>query len=242
MPSYESLEWDSSFFGFPVARIRPGSLSQEQLGETLHEMRRAEVELAYWFAADSVLSREVAEFHRGFLADRKTTYVADLRELDPNDFANLEQIEFFQAKIPTPELEELAIESGGMSRFRKDPRMPKGRFEELYRTWIRKSVEGTMARGILIAKDSTGAIAGMVTLGEKCGRGDIGLLAVTAAARGRKLGRCLVNAAQREFISRGFKYVQVVTQGSNQPACQLYESCGFSVEKVELVFHFWLDS
>jgi dTDP-4-amino-4,6-dideoxy-D-galactose acyltransferase len=242
MPSYESLEWDSSFFGFPVARIRPGSLSQEQLGETLREMQRTEVKLAYWFAADSVLSSELAELHGGFLADQKTTYVADLSALDPDEFSNLEQIEFFHAKSPTLELEELAIESGRMSRFRTDPRIPKGRFEELYRTWIRKSAEGTMARGILIAKGSTGAIAGMVTLGEKSGRGDIGLLAVATAARGQKLGRRLVNAAQREFILRGFRQAQVVTQGSNQPACKLYESCGFSVQKTELVFHFWLDS
>jgi ribosomal protein S18 acetylase RimI-like enzyme len=242
MPSYESMEWDSSFFGFRVARIRPSSMSQEQLGETLLEMRLAGVKLAYWFAADNVLSNEVARLRGGFLADRKTTFVADLRAVEPDDFANLDQIEFFQSKTPTPELEELAIESGGMSRFRLDPRMPAGGFEELYRTWIRKSAEGTMARGILIAKDSTGSIAGMVTLGEKNGRGDIGLLAVAAAARGRNLGRRLVNAAQREFITRGFEHAQVVTQGDNRPACQLYESCGYSVEKVELVFHFWLDS
>ena len=80
----------------------------------------------------------------------------------------------------------------------------------------------------------------MVTLGNKNGKGDIGLLAVGADYRGRNYGRILVQAAQKWFLTNGYQEGQVITQGDNYPAYHLYEKCGYSVEKVEYFYHFWL--
>jgi dTDP-4-amino-4,6-dideoxy-D-galactose acyltransferase len=237
---YELLEWDSSFFGFPVARIRPNSLDKTELSAILRQLREAGIVLAYWFAADDDASIETAREFGGFFADRKTTYVTELSGRSLDLPLSSEQIEFYGASTPSPELEVLAVESGAMSRFRVDPRIPRGKFDELYRIWIREIVSGKLGDGTMIAKDPNGAISGFVTLGEKNGRADIGLLAVWAWARGRNVARQLVRAAQREFVSRGFAVGQVVTQGQNLPACRLYEACGYRIEKIELVFHFWL--
>jgi dTDP-4-amino-4,6-dideoxy-D-galactose acyltransferase len=83
-------------------------------------------------------------------------------------------------------------------------------------------------------------IAGMITLGEKNGRGDIGLIAVNPASRGKGYGEALVRSAHRWFIRQGFHEAQVVTQRRNSSACHLFEKCGFSVEKIEHYYHFWL--
>jgi dTDP-4-amino-4,6-dideoxy-D-galactose acyltransferase len=80
----------------------------------------------------------------------------------------------------------------------------------------------------------------MATLGDKNERGDIGLLAVAADKRGQGLGIQIVNGALQEFKAKGYELAQVVTQQDNIPACRLYERCGFTVEKVENFYHFWL--
>lgn len=237
---YQLLDWDSSFFGFPVARIETRFLEARRLAAILEEMRKTGIELAYWFAEDDVATAQAAEESKGFLADRKTTYAKEFGSLPPDAATSDVSVTLFESDVPTPELEELAIQSGVMSRFRVDPQVPAGKCEELYRIWIRRIAKGELGDGILSARLANGPIAGMVTLGEKDGRADIGLLAVHSWARGRSLGRRLVAEAQRQFIARGFTNGQVVTQGGNLPACRLYEACGYRVEKVEFVYHFWL--
>ena len=69
---------------------------------------------------------------------------------------------------------------------------------------------------------------------------DIGLIAVNRNYRGKRFGEMLVRHAQYWFINNGYNIGQVVTQGTNIPACNLYKKCGYSVEKVEYFYHFWL--
>lgn len=95
-----------------------------------------------------------------------------------------------------------------------------------------------MAFKVLIAKENDD-LAGMITLGEKDGRGDIGLLAIDSKYRGKGIGMSLINAAENEF-KKIFKEGQVVTQQDNQAACSLYEKSGYEIEKVESIYHIWL--
>jgi dTDP-4-amino-4,6-dideoxy-D-galactose acyltransferase len=80
----------------------------------------------------------------------------------------------------------------------------------------------------------------MVTVGEKQGRGDIGLLAVAAGMQGSNVGVSLVRAAREWARRKGYRLAQVVTQGENVPACRLYEKCGYAIDKVEHFYHFWI--
>jgi dTDP-4-amino-4,6-dideoxy-D-galactose acyltransferase len=80
----------------------------------------------------------------------------------------------------------------------------------------------------------------MVTLDEENGRGNIGLIAVGRNYRGKEYGQKLVRASQRWFISHEYNHGQVVTQRQNLPACNLFSKCGYSIEKVEYFYHFWL--
>lgn len=109
----------------------------------------------------------------------------------------------------------------------------------MYKTWIRNSVNGQIADAVLVARHA-GRIAGMVTVGRKDGRGDIGLFAVHPEMRGKNLGTALALSARDWFCRQGLESAQVVTQRSNTGACRLYEKCGYRVEKVEYYYHFWL--
>ncbi len=48
-----------------------------------------------------------------------------------------------------------------------------------------------------------------------------------------------MTSAEKWFSNSGYKSIQVVTQGDNIPACKLYESCGYTIESVELFYHIW---
>ena len=81
---------------------------------------------------------------------------------------------------------------------------------------------------------------GFVTVGTKNQRADIGLIAVGESARGMGCGKALVRRAAQWALDSGMKSLQVVTQGTNTAASQLYLRCGLAPETVSPVFHFWL--
>ena len=244
MKSYRILDWDSNFFGLAVAKVLPARLDHDGLGRCLAQMKAEGVRLAYWASdpADEA-SQEGAWRQGGFLADRKVTYAADAGRIlsmaagEPAPVV----VEEYASREVTPELEQLALQAGIFSRFKVDPKMPVGTFEELYRIWIRSSAARTIAEVLYVVRYQE-TIAGMVAVGEKNGRADIGLIAVDDMLRGQGAGQALVLAARNWGIARGFASAQVVTQGDNVPACRFYEKCGYGIDKVENIYHFWIKS
>lgn len=242
MNEFTILDWDSNFFGFRVARILPTRLDASHLESILNELRREKVMLAYWASdRDSPESEVAGNSLGGFLADRKTTYLFDLGTLNEDPKGGMQSVVEYGEATATEELEQLAIQSGEYSRFKVDPKIPTERFEEMYRLWIRQSVSERLADAVMVIQGSGDKVIGLVTLGQISGRGDIGLIAVDLDSRGHGYGRVLVNSSLRFFLAEGYKYSQVVTQRDNVPACSLYESIGYTVEKCENLFHFWLD-
>ncbi|MCS6772452.1 MAG: GNAT family N-acetyltransferase, partial [Kiritimatiellae bacterium] len=71
------------------------------------------------------------------------------------------------------------------------------------------------------------------------GVGQIGLFAVSAPARGRGIGRHLLNAAIQWFAERDCRAVDVVTQGSNVAAQRIYQRHGFVTRDVSVWLHKW---
>lgn len=231
------LDWDSEFLGLSVTRLDEPILAIPELAHILGKLRAEGVNLVYWPSA-AELDPGAMQQLGGALVDTKTTFVADLRGLRMSELPH-KDAERFSATTAGAELEELAIQAGAFSRFARDPRIPRERFEALYRLWIRGAVAGELARGVLLVREED-RVAGVVTVGERNGRGEIGLLAVGAAFRGRGVGRTLVQSAKRWSASEGHSFGQVVTQGGNVAACALYASCGYAVERVEYYYHLWL--
>ena len=136
-------------------------------------------------------------------------------------------------------MEKLAIQIGKYSRFGIDPRIPEDKLIDMYKRWIRNSVNRQIADAVFVAHQS-GKVVGMVTVGKKNERGDIGLMAVDPGVRGGNLGVALVAVAQDWARRKGFRFAQVVTQGENIAACKLYEKCGYHIDKIEFFYHFWI--
>jgi dTDP-4-amino-4,6-dideoxy-D-galactose acyltransferase len=240
LSDYEILKWETNFFGFTVARIVSSGLTLGRLKNILASLRERDVCLVCW-ASDSKdeNSQKAAETLNGFLADRKMTYVINLKEVDSKDLKLSIAVKKYDQTTPTADLENLAIQSGKYSRFNIDPRISRKQFHDLYRLWIKDSTRRILADAVLIISE-TDKIVGMITVGEKNGRGDIGLIGVDPQKRGRQLGLALVKAAQSWFIARRYTIGQVVTQEKAIAARRVYEKCGYKIERVENFYHFWL--
>jgi len=239
MSSYRLLEWDTDFFGFPVATILPPSLSTKGLTSILTELKEKNVSLAYWPSdSNDEGSQEAALSAGGFLADRKATYVTELEEGGKNYELEL-MVEEYKETTLAEELKHLTLMSGIYSRYNMDPKVSQKQFEELYTLRIENSIRKTVADAIFVVR-LYGKILGMVVVGEKNGRGDVSLLAVDVPVRRRGFGKMLVKAAQSWHLLHGHAACQVVTQERNVPARRLYETCGYEIENVENFYHFWL--
>lgn len=233
---YQLLTWDTKFFEIQTGRIIPTSLQENQLASILTEMRQKGFQLVYW-ASDHQYTYDFQSYS-GILVDKKTTFEINLQNINL-DSMPLPKAEPYSNSLPFSKLEKLAVQSGAFSRFARDNKFPHEKFTALYETWIRKSVSGEMANEVLVIRQNN-HIVGMVTLSNKNGVGDIGLISVDEEFRGRKFGQQLVCDAQRWFIQNGCHTAHVVTQGDNLPACRLYEKCGYQKIKIEFFYHFWL--
>lgn len=235
--NFEILNWDSDFFGFKTARIQAPRLTSGQLTDILSEARGEHVRLAYWAAVEEA----AYDIHAlgGLLVDKKVTFEA---KLDPSMAGvpdAVHPVVKYHTDIPMEIMTNLAEQAGKYSRFARDPHFPRDRFIALYREWIRKSLTREMADEVLLAIPQD-IPAGMVTVSARENWGEIGLIAVDAAFRSRHLGEALVRAAQRWYLERGLKLARVVTQADNQPACRLYQKCGYEISSTEYFYHFWL--
>lgn len=223
------LTWDSQFFGFPVAKIA-------DLAE-LKTVRQQGVRLVYWATTDEK-SQAAAAAVGGTLVDKKVTYQIDLQTV-PAEQLQFGSVTEYTDTAANADLIDLSIQAGLYSRFKVDPKMDQKKFEELYTQWMQKSCSHELAKAVLVIREQNKCVA-VVTVGEKNGHGDIGLVAVDANQRGKGYGAALIRAAQAWFVQHGYTSSQVVTQGDNIAACKLYEKCGYQPASLEYYYHFWL--
>jgi dTDP-4-amino-4,6-dideoxy-D-galactose acyltransferase len=236
MQPYECLAWDSSFFGFPVARIGD-ALAQDELPTVVTELRRKDVRLAYWMPDPDEGAQRAA---LGAGARQFAARVTFGQRLPVAVRAGSATIQPFTGLQADTDLLRLAVEAGALSRFAQDPKFACGSAARMYRIWIERSVGREIADAVMVTRNAHGAVNGLVTLAARDGMGTMGLVAVDASARGAGLGRALVDHALADFSAAGLRAARVVTQADNAAACRLYARCGFAREREQSVFHFWL--
>ena len=107
--------------------------------------------------------------------------------------------------------------------------------------WSTASMRAELAgaHGYYLVADEDGAIAGYAGLvaPEGSGQGDIQTIAVAEAARGRGLGRRLMEALLAEAERRGAAEVFLEVRADNAPAQSLYVSLGF--ERIAVRPHYY---
>lgn len=243
-------EWDSAFFGFPIARVQTDTLTPEQAAEIDAWCIANRVDLCVLLAdSNHTPTAHLAALHGYLMLDFRLTLDRDMttpipaqkyptRVYQPSDLADLERI---------------ARESFSDSRFLLDPFFPaKERSNEMYVQWIRRRSGGLYAVSsfapadhVVVADADDGQPAGFVTCllrpPDAAGvmTGVVDLVAVDQRARGLYIGESMVCAALAWFKDHGCGRVEVVTQGRNIRAQRTYQRCGFLAQRAQTWYHKW---
>lgn len=231
------LEWDSQFFDRRIATVTTTRLTKDT-GDAIDEWCHANrVDCVYLRAdPDDAQTARLATEHGFDLVDVRLDFDRRLTGRPPVTAeggvrpARVEDVE---------ELRAIAATSHDTTRFYFDTRFPKERADELYATWIAKSVAEGYADGVLVASRE-GEAVGYITMHlENETDARIGLVGVAQPWRGKGLGRALVEAASSWSLARGRQRIAVATQARNVGGVRLYERAGFHLAKVDLWYHCW---
>lgn len=224
----ESLKWDSEFFGYKIGKIENPNM------ESFQELANSEFQLIYVFSV-----KEIACIEQ-YLVDKKATFIQDLNFYESFGLEDLIIMEFNPDNHSYSELLQLSYESGVFSRFYTDKNFRKNEFEKLYKKWIDNSLNGDSNHKIFVAEDIDKNLLGFITLGKRTEKlNDIGLLAVSPKARGKKVGTKLIEFSKDLSRKNNIYQLQVVTQLQNIPATKLYESTGFKLKELNYIYHIW---
>lgn len=220
------LTWDSNFFGLSVGSTQSAIEHTEDL---------ANYDLVYGFAHpdDTHLNASFLK-HNGIPIDQKITF---RKELDLKlNFTLNENIK--STHTNSLQLLNLAIQSGHLSRFKRDENFPERYFIKLYEIWLHKSLIREIANDVFIYKQKQ-EILGFVTLKKEHKSVKIGLIAVDEKGRGTGIGKALMQKVFLYAKENKCTEVLVPTQAINKIACKYYLALGFVIIERMNIYHLW---
>jgi dTDP-4-amino-4,6-dideoxy-D-galactose acyltransferase len=234
----EFLEWDSKFFARRIARVATGRLNVMALERILSWCQANAIDCLYFLSdVDDQPTVALAEDNQFRLVDIRLTLQRQLGDV-PHNMEDRNDVIRPWLPADLPALQRIARTSHHDSRFYYDPNFPPALCDSLYMTWVERSCRG-YANSVFVAEQK-GCAAGYITCHLPAHtHGQIGLLGVSAEARGTGLGKRLVGRALRWFTAQGAEQITVVTQGRNVSAQRFYQTCGFATLSAQLWFHRW---
>lgn len=225
------LPWDSEFFGMRIAKAFVTSREDIAALSRQEGALRNHYDLIYLFSEPDLN----IPFDGVRLVDSKAVFSASdlsLSEACP-------AVVRWESHETPDYLVSLALVSGKYSRFKTDPQFPVGSYERLYTRWIEQSIKGSIATDVFCFMKENRP-RGLLTLDLRDGRGVIGLVAVDENSQHQGIGTALVKHAVSYVHQHHGSCLSVATQLDNEPACRLYSRCGFFLESVTKIWHWWM--
>lgn len=233
------LDWDSEFFQYRIAQLTVHHINRENMERIMRWGNAQSIDCLYFCAeSNDIDTVKLAEKNGFHLVDVRMTYAKRLESslLVDNHYADSDIR--FSVPEDIPLLKSIARISYHDSRFYYDSNFSDARCDAFYELWIEKSCQG-YADVVIVAEDQGQAVGYISCHSVDQTTGKIGLVGVKTDARGKGLGKRLINASLQWFVSHGFTQVIVVTQGRNIAAQRLYQKCGFLTQAVQLFYHRW---
>ena len=225
------LTWDSEFFGRRMGALTGELASPEAVAQDL--AAAATGGFRYLICrppVDDAAAIRTLE-HAGFyLTDVGVTWSHDVQSY----LAGAAPVPAGSVRTATtadvPKLSAEAMTLFRRSRFYSDPFFTTAEADRLHAAWLANSVSGQAADAVLIDP-----AAGFVTCKlTKDGTGEVALIGVWEASRGRGAGRSLMTAAMSWFADRGVPVVRVKTQVKNLRAMNFYHRLGFDLHAMDM--------
>jgi dTDP-4-amino-4,6-dideoxy-D-galactose acyltransferase len=236
----ELLQWDSDFWGFPVARVRGHSLTPERMAAIDLWCQERQIACLYFLATfDDPLTVRCAEEGQFHLVDARVTFaISSTSAIHGQESPGVTIRPVATADVHA--LRRMAGESFRETRFFFDQHFPRARCRQFYEDWIVESCRGYADR-VFVAHEHespVGYITCHVPRGdEETGR--IGLLNVAADVQRRGIGRALRQSALEWFAEQSVPRVTATTQARNIAMLVLNQRCGFVTQSFQLWYHKW---
>ena len=234
------LEFDSQFYGFPVAYITSKYLTRSIVYRVNQFIQQNRIRLVeYLCNCHDDISVRIAEesgFH--FTDIRFSLFLKTDR--DP-DISLPPGIRFGKAQEKDiPRLREIGAGIYRESRYYFDGNFDEQKINEFYQSWIEKGVRGTFDDCCYSLFDRDLPI-GFCTMRLAPGHAaKIGVFGMSKDCQGKGLGKMLLNNVIKSARDQGVKIIHVVTQGRNYFAQRLYQCAGFRTHGNELWYHKWI--
>lgn len=235
----KKLEWDSQFFGFPVAYVSCRNLSDSILFRINQFVKTHGINLAEYLCNchdnRSVTIAEKAGFH---FTDIRITFE---RKLGFQDNLTLpDNLTFGLADTShVSYLKEMSRQLYKDSRYYFDGNFQREKIDEFFAGWVEKAVLGTFDHEcycFFVEEEPIGYCTIRYNKKTSC---SIGLFGLASNYQGKGLGKLLLLHVFDEMTKKGLQRVQVVTQGRNYLAQRLYQQAGFLTKSTELWYHKW---
>ncbi|HNW69194.1 MAG TPA: GNAT family N-acetyltransferase [Bacteroidales bacterium] len=238
MLHYRHLDWDSDFFGFKVASLFYSKPDVFLIKSSINKLKEKQYKLIYLIGPAEI--SEISSNQFFIPIDIKYNYTIDLADNLLHSVGELStNVIPYHESGKKETMIKLALQSGDFSRFNIDKKFDVGKYEELYTTWIERSMRREIADEVLVYMNNS-KILGFITLSALDGFGKIGLIAVDETERGKSIGRQLIYSSFQYFIKREIYKVFVATQGENINACTFYKKMGFILADKQYYYHIWL--
>ena len=230
--TFEFLKWDSDFLNLQVGKLT-GSVSLENSENQLKSLYENKIDLIYYYSDLPIMDSFSSSCYDYLLVDTKIPVKKYVESKPVNP-----KITSCFGGIANKDLIELSQLAGIHTRFNLDPKISEEKFKELFKIWIEKSIDGSLATEVLVYKEND-RIVGFVTAKLDNEIGFAPLLAVERKYEGLGISFALMNAIQSYMYDNGCKVLVSSTQSSNKKALKIYERWGCIFGDPVYVYHLW---
>lgn len=222
------LIWDSEFFSMKIGAC------YENVKVSKEDVNKYDLLYCYNGTGDSIL--EQTENFKKSYKEYKVTFRKELKQIFADDSSILPHKDY---PYNIDSLLPLAYESGKYSRFKLDENFAELQFKQLYKMWLKNSLNGELADMVYFyIKEKE--IVGFITISLKNKEyAQLGLLAVHDGHQGKGIGRRLLEKAENYIIGKNRKFVVLPTQKHNIGACAFYKKNGYLISEETLIEHLW---
>lgn len=234
------LEWDSNFWGFPVAYLSSRYLTESVVNRIKRVVKRDNIRLVeYPCNCHDSRSVKIAEKNGFHFTDIRMTFEKKLE--NKNERTTDQSIIFGKAKKEDIEiLKQISSNLYKDSRYFFDENFDRKKVNEFYMGWVEKAVLGQFDDECWCFYDK-GIPLGFCTIKYHIENlASIGLFGMAKNYQGRGLASLLLNMVFNYLVDSGRKKLLVVTQGRNYAAQRLYQKSGFVTKSTELWYHKWI--
>ena len=234
------LEWDSMFFGFPVAYLSCRRLTESIVYRIRKFVKEKNIELIeYKCDCHDRRSVRIAEKEGYGFKDIRLTYEKSIKEKKSVQLGTGLEIRLAE-KQDIAGLLNISNRLYKDSRYYFDRNFPVDKVDEFYRSWVEKAVLGMFDHECYTLFEKRQPLAFCTVRYEQSKVADIGLVGVAKERAGQGLCSQLLQYVFNAMIDKGIEKMMVVTQGRNYFAQKLYQKMGFMTHCTELWYHKWI--